>query len=263
MKKLIFGMMCALAATVFGGAEDHITLTFYSSGNKPDTYMDGSPVLENEFYALVWSPVQGTVPQFAADGSVLNTKDCKVVTLGPWAYNGHCDKMSYGMSDAEAASYAGGYFQLCLLDTRNADNTASTPNVVQVDGKNKKVPSAVNGYKAVVEESMLAAATSGTLSIPSPIVVNTVSALPADVPQPVITKVQMVKDAKGVQQMEITVKCTAAYLCYNVAGGATPSTVGNDKVAEEAKNGASNQETEITFRVPATEKRQFFKVIRN
>ena len=64
MKKLLFTMVVAAFGAAFGAANDTI-LTFSTQG--PDTYGDGSTVLDGERYALVWVK-DGTA--FAAEVTV-------------------------------------------------------------------------------------------------------------------------------------------------------------------------------------------------
>lgn len=254
MKKMLVLAMGVLAGAVaFGGAQNDLRVTFSSKG--PDVYKDGRAVLDNEYYALVWTKSGSTFAGFAADGSLVDAEDGKVVVEGPWAKDGHCRFMSLQIPASEAAAYAKGSFRLVLLDTRNADGAS-------LAGATDGVPAAVNGFATVAETTSDADGYSSSMSSSGAIKVETVSALPKDAPQPQITDLKLISTPNG-QMLKLKVKNTVPYLRYNVAGGETPQNVDVDHVATEGANGAATQDGEVELLVPATGSGAFFKVIRN
>ncbi len=247
MKKVI-GMALAMAAAVcFGEAQNDLRVTFSTKG--PDAYKDGTTVLDGEFYALVWSA--GEFGGFAADGSVVGGK---VLATVPFAKDGRLPFTKFLIPAAEKADYATGSFSVVLLDTRKADGTLAES--VVVDGM--KAPAAVNGWVATATVGVAEAAASASLGVASPVTIASASALPEDAPTPVITGVRKEGD-----YLVLTVKGTAAYLRYNVAGGATPDAIGSEGSAEAPKDGATSEDDTIELKVPVKGESGFYKVIRN
>ncbi len=250
MKKTI-GMALAMAAAVcFGEAQNDLRVTFSTTGK--DCYKDGATVLDGEFYALVWSA--GEFGGFTADGSAASSSD-KVLATVPFAKDGRLGFTKYLIDAADKEQYATGSFSVILLDTRKADGTLAAP-LVGADGLKK--PAAVNGWVATATVGVAEAAASASLGVASPVTISSASALPDDAPQPVITGVRKEGDF-----LILTVKGTAAYLRYNVAGGATPDAIGTAGTAEAPKDGAATTEDTIELKVPAKGESGFYKVIRN
>ncbi|MCR5414629.1 MAG: hypothetical protein K6F50_07900 [Kiritimatiellae bacterium] len=244
MKKLICGLAIASAAACFAGEQNDLRVTFSTKGT--DKYADGSTVRDGEFYALVWSPA--TFQGFKADGSTVS-KDDEVIATVPFAKGGRLPLTLAEIDAAEASKYEEGAFSVVLLDTRNAAGE------VEADAK---APSAVNGYETTATVSLEEAAASASLGVDSAVKVSVTSAVPADAPKPVITGVKKEGDF-----LILTVKGTAAYLRYNVAGGATPDAIGTAGTAEAPKDGAASAEDTIELKVPAEGSSGFYKVIRN
>lgn len=251
MKKLLVSTLLTTAALVgFGGAQNDMRVYFETKG--PDTYKDGTQVLDGEFYALVWTRADAFAG-FNADGSFVNEAD-EVVAYAPYAKGGRLPFTAEAVPAAKVPDYADGSFAVVSLDTRKADGTLSAPAVK--DGR--RVPSAVNGYATASFVGVQAAAASAVLDFASPVSLATVAPAP-NAPTPVITSVAKVGDS-----LVVKVKGTADYLRYNVAGGSTPDAVGGDGIADP-KDGAADEESEIELVVPVDPKASsgFFKVIRN
>jgi len=244
MKKLIGIALATLAATCFAGAQNDLRVTFSTQG--PDKYADGTEVLDGEFYALVWSPT--AFAGFKADGTTVNPAD-EVIATVPFAKGGRLP-LTLAEIDAELApKYEEGAFSVLLLDTRNAAGEVAA---------GVKEPSSVNGYVTTATVTLEEAAASASLGVDSAVTVAVASAVPADAPKPVITAVRKEGDS-----LVLTVKGTAAYLKYNVAGGATPDAIGSEGKAEAPKDGAATAEDTIELKVPAKGNSGFYKVIRN
>ncbi len=254
MKKLAIATIAAIAAlTGICGEQNDMRVLFNTKG--PDTYKDGSAVLDGEFYALVWSPAGMVFGGFKADGSLVNEAD-ELVAAVPFAKGGRLPLTKKQVSAADVAHYAAGSFAVILLDTRKADGTLA--EAAEVDGK--KAPAAVNGWETAEVASAGDAALYAALDVPAGIRLENASAIPDDAPKPVITGVRKEGDF-----LILTVKGTAAYLRYNIAGGETPDAIGSEGKAAAAADGAADEDTEIELKVPvdANAKSGFFKVIRN
>ena len=113
MKKLLAGIVAMASAAVFADAANTLVY-FYSEG--PDTYADGSTVLDGERYALVWSQ-DGNFDGFTVSGEAVDKND-KVFSIMPRAKNGRCPMTVFQVDSAEAP--AEGVYAVYLLDTRTA-----------------------------------------------------------------------------------------------------------------------------------------------
>ncbi len=254
MKRFTFAAIAALAAlTGFAGAQNDKRLFFETQGT--DTYKDGKAVLDGEFYALVWTPSGSAFGGFAADGSLVSAAD-ELVAMVPFAKGGRLPTTKKEIAASLIQHYAEGAFTVVSLDTRKADGTLSTP--IMKDGR--PYPSAVQGYEAAATASAADAALYAALKVNASIKLESVSAIPDGVGQP---KIIGVKKEGGF--LVLTVTNTKEFLRYNIAGGATPGTIGTEGKAEAPKDGASSETGEIELRVPvdANATSGFFKVIRN
>ena len=226
----------ALAAPVFAAQNDAL-ITFSTQG--PDTYGDGSTVLDGEYYALVWVKDGAEFAGFQADGTVVDPDTSACLIAVPRAKDGHCRPVTFELSDALVQKYQGGSFGVWLLDTRIADGDGGTV----VGG----IAKSVNGYGQVAT----AASANGTV-FAGAVTVTALSALPAGTPKPVI-KAMEVKDG----YVFITVEGTVPYLQYNVAADSTPAL----DAAEEAdvpQTGDADQD--ILLIAPADGDSGFFRV---
>ncbi len=117
MKKSLLSLLAVLAGLCFGEVND--TLVSFKT-NGPDTYKDGSVVLDGECYALVWVENGSTFGGFNADGSLVSAND-KVIVVASLAEGGRCPPTLFEIAAKDAEKYAGGSFGLYLLDTRIKD----------------------------------------------------------------------------------------------------------------------------------------------
>ena len=94
MKKTVFSALAAiLVGTAFAAAND--TLVMFSTKG-PDTYADGTQVLDKECYALVWD--KDSEPfSVAADGT---TTGGDIVLFAPFAEKGRCPKVLFEVDAA-------------------------------------------------------------------------------------------------------------------------------------------------------------------
>jgi len=269
MKKLVCMIAGVMTAAALSAGQEDPTVEFYSEG--PDTYMDGSDVIDGEFYALVWVPDTANVPEYSANGQLLSSDGCKVLTAGRWASEKGCgDKIDIGGGIRVRSSIShsikkslfdtlkNGSFRLCLLDTRMADSKTLSQSVTTADGY--PFPVMINGYVTTAKASGQAAVISTSVNIDTPIKVTTVSTVPAGVQQPVIVSMTMRAEGKN-RVMDIEVECTYEYLRYTAAAGSTPGGIGSGD-AEGATAANGDQTKRIVITVPATEKSTFYRVIR-
>ena len=124
MKKvLVSAFAAAMSATAFAGM-GNVTIMFSTPG--PDTYSDGTPVLDGERYALVWTPNGEAFAGINTDATAAGGS--KVAVSAPVAKGGHCPNVLFQVDENyAAANYKGGSWSVVLLDTRrfklNKDGT--------------------------------------------------------------------------------------------------------------------------------------------
>lgn len=208
-KTLVAGLVGLLAAASFAG-KDNVVITFCSQG--PDTYADGSAVLDGETYALVWTPQGATFQGFAADGSAVAPS--KVVLKAPLAKDGKCPFVKYEIDEGYAAkeNFKGGTWAVYLLDTRVFTGTLDADGKPQATGAFGK---AVNGYGEV----STAKTSVGFVSADGAAAVGA-GLMPADKGEVKITNIEL-KDGK----VFITVSGTVSSAAYAVAEGETPNAI--------------------------------------
>lgn len=258
MKKMI--VLCAFAASLsaFAAVED-VVLTFSTKG--PDTYADGSVVRDGECYALVWQPAGATgALAIAADGSVADPTQGEIVLTVPTAKNGRCPTIAIQIDASYAAKHEGGTWSLYLFDTRTfaEDGTVSLAGVANGRAKAVNAASAVAGatVQATAASATLGASAPQTLAATLAATAATVSAIPADAPQPTVKDIRV--DGGYVY---VTVADTAPYLQYNLTAGTDPANLNEAKAAENPVNGKSGED--IILVTPAKAGGAFFRVGRN
>ena len=206
----------------------------------PDTYADGTTVLDGECYALCWSK---DFANFAikADGTA---EGGAVVLKAPVAKGGRCPNVLFQVSaDDIASKYAGGSWAVYLLDTRRfaADGAAT------VAGASAATVN-TTGFVAA------ASVGSGSLGSVAAGAVGTAEvAAGVEVPQPQITGIRIVDG-----NVYVSVKGTVPFLSYGLAEGATPDAV--TAAVGAAEPGKASAEDEVILVAPAKDGGAFFKV---
>ena len=245
MKKtaLLFAA-AAMSAGVFAGLPSYVM--FSSTG--PDKYADGTPVLDGEVYALVWTKAGTTFAGFNADGTVVDAENSKLVSAAPIATDSHCPPVMYMLTGANSDLDATGSFSVYLLDTRVKSAAATTVGGKNVEGKT--VVTAINATTAVATAVKGGASASAT---EAPAAGAVVSAVPADAPNPRITAVDVVGG-----QVIVKVADTVPYLQYGISAGKTPSKLDQTDLVD----GVNGTDGVLTLIVDDPAENRFFKVIR-
>ena len=245
MKKtaLLFAA-AAMSAGVFAGLPSYVM--FSSTG--PDKYADGTPVLDGEVYALVWTKTGTTFAGFNADGTVVDAENSKLVSSAPIATGSHCPPVMYMLTGANSDLDATGSFSVYLLDTRVKSAAATTVGGENVEGKT--VVTAINATTAVATAVKGGASASAT---EAPAAGAVVSAVPADAPNPRITAVDVVGG-----QVIVKVADTVPYLQYGISAGKTPSKLDQTDLVD----GVNGTDGVLTLIVDDPAENRFFKVIR-
>lgn len=233
MKKMLSIGLAALAMGAFAAADD-VLISFSTPG--PDTYRDGTAVLDGERYALVWQAA-GTAGAFAinGDGTAVNGE---VVLVAPLAKGGRCPSVVFEVDRAvyDARRYETGTFAVYMLDTRvKADELYAAGESGMTDF--------VNGYAAATA----ARTPSGQIASLAASAVDGASVgVALEVAAPAITSVKV---AGG--RVTITVGGMSPAATYSVVSGTDVKDLSRT-VPAEAKGD--------TFEFDADKGGRFFKV---
>lgn len=239
--KTIKGLLFACAVVCATGAlADALDTLISFSTPGPDTYADGRPVIDGEWYALVWS-VDGNFDGIRTDGAPVDAND-QVVMMAKLAKDGHCPFTVFQVDSKVAKS--NGKYAVCLLDTRDPSKSAVAG--ASAGGK----PLFLNGVQAV------SGATEATSGATAPAVAgawaesNAESA--ADFSQAKIAAFKV----EGAR-VSITVTGMMPGVKYNVKMGEKPDALANYALAVP-KTAADN---DVTFSLEAKDAK-FFRLER-
>ena len=215
MKKTIFGAMAVAAGLCFGAANDTV-LVFSTQG--PDTYGDGTRVLDGERYALVWVKDGTAFAGLTADCKPL-ADTTKVIAVAPLAKGGKCPETVFEIDADYAETLKGGSFALYLLDTRVEKGKLASASRRDADGT-AELPTTVNAAGAVAPASELAG--TGSFASPSAGAVSLAAVgVYTKIEEPTIAAMEL-KGAK----IELTVSGMSGAADYMVVQGAEPGKVG-------------------------------------
>ena len=232
MKKTIAVLSALMTAAVFAGAENDLAINFSTPG--PDTYADGTPVLDHEYYALVWT---------AADGKQT------LVRYAQLAKGGKCEPVVFIVRESEMAQFTDGTWGVYLLDTRVFGTDAEGKTVVtglagSITGENVKV--------AVSDGIVGSAGTIASADAAASVSPESYNLEALGVPAPRVTKIQ-IDNANVV----VTVADTVPFVRYTLQSG---SDVASFSVPANADEANGNSGGEIKLVTPKENGSQFFKV---
>lgn len=226
----------ALAASMTATAGVDVFVTFHTEG--PDRYADGSPVLNGERYALVWSR-DGVFEGVTADGEPVDPRDRVVIVAGV-ASGGRCPHVLYQLPAATAAALSGGVCDVVLFDTRVGGELSHSPDVVNGWTRTTAGVKMSGSYAAAMDDDGTSHVASGAV------------APPPDVEQPRILSMRV---DGGYVMMQVD--NLRGYMRVN--GGPAIGSFGALTGATVADGG----DEPVTLVVPKTGDSGFFKVIRN
>ena len=246
MKKLLtFASAFLTAVSLFAAnTGDTALMEFYTSG--PDTYADGTPVVEGETYLFVYVPAGATFgidTQGALQGGAV-----KLGQAAAWKDEAGNVRCPYRVLNYSTKEYpAGGSFQIVLLDTRV--NTTTLGGFIDSYTLGDAVTAPEMGIqKALASKTPGAANTMNAGST----VGSVKSLLDAATDTPVITAVEATGGAATV-----TIDNTRDFGQYTVMESATPDGGWQSAGADKVKGNGNS----VDVTVPAsTAKVRFFKV---
>ena len=156
------------------------TLTFSTKGI--DLYADGTTVLDNEQYALVYVAPDKAFGGFYTDGALVNTEDNQLLCKLPAALNGKCTEQQVQFFPNAITKKAGGKYVVVMLDTR-APDTAATG----------KLGNLITGWGVAGETSGVSAAMTlvGEVASQQASRASGNAQIPVDVGTPVITDIKL------------------------------------------------------------------------
>ena len=208
MKQILLTATILAGTLAFGAANDTV-LVFSTQG--PDTYGDGSTVLDGERYALVWVKDGTTFAGLTADCKPL-ADTTKVIAVAPLAKGGRCPETVFEIDADYAETLKGGSFALYLLDTRVSKTELSGED----GGEGTRRPTTVSA----VGQASGSTSTSPSTSSANAVALATVGVY-TKIEEPTIAAME-VKGAK----IELTVSGMSGAADYMVVQGAEPGKVG-------------------------------------
>ena len=255
MKKSVIAILAGLvSAATFAASPDDVVLAFSTKGTleNPDTYNDGTPVRNGEYYAVVWADTTEQA-RIDANGKAIG-ENHKVVLKAPLAKDGGCPSVvfrlpaEYVVDGTTIESLAAtGTWSVYLLDTRRfATNEVGTitSEVASWGGNN-----AVVGYGlAGSADNLGSAAASGLVTA------DTQSAVPEDAPPLTISDITFVGD-----NVQITVTGSLSGLAYQLNSGDEPTKL---DPPSDGKAKYGNTDGELLIITPKMPGAQFFQVNR-
>ena len=250
MKKSVTAGFAALVSAAAFAGMNNVLVSFSTPG--PDTYADGTRVLDGECYALVWTPDGAEFTGINADGTAAGSS--KVAIAAPLAKDGRCPNVTFQIDeDYRNANFPDGTWGVYLLDTRRFKTDDDGVIVTDADG-GRVVDSVggktVNGYGEV---STLASAAMASGASGSSAAVTTTSASPAGAGNLKVNDIRLIGD-----NVYIYVTGTLSCLQYGLQSGSKPD--GLSDADGNVKYGVDDGEMVIV--TPKKGGVQFFQVNR-
>ncbi|MGN0844695.1 MAG: hypothetical protein ACI4QT_05670 [Kiritimatiellia bacterium] len=239
-------LMFAAAVLLFAGklyavtvSENALLLEMSSDG--PDCYADGNPAVDGEYYALVAVANGVTFAGFAADGTLVDGVNSRILAKLPLAKGGCCPKTSVAVDEGSINS--GERLVLVLLDTRATIRSGAD---FRVDGWAE-----ISSSPAIATYGFRSLAGSSNTDMVQ-------SAVPEDTPRPRILGVRLEGD-----EMVLTVADTINVLDYNLEAGVTPTRLNVSGAALEPVAGNPQHTIELRVRLDVDSDCGFFRVVRD
>lgn len=253
MKKSMIAILAGLvSAATFAASPNDVVLAFSTPG--PDTYKDGTTVVDGECYAVVWTRDGATFAGIDANGKAIG-EDNKVVLKAALAKDGKCPSVVFripadyvvdGVTVRDLTA-TDGTWSVYLLDTRRFvadENGIITSELASVGGGN-----AVSDYGLAGSAANLGSATAG-----SAVAAATQSEVPAGASDLVVSDIKFVGD-----NVHITVTGSLSSLAYELKSGDEPSALASP---EDGKAQYGKTDGEMLIITPKKPGAQFFQVNR-
>jgi len=191
----------------------------------------------------------------AADGSAAD--GAKIVLVAPIAKGGRCPKVVYRVDAKRVESeFRDGSWSVYLLDTRKYSYDKDGNQVVTLAGLKPDGDVKLVNATSRVGDATLSAGAGENVSLATAVATtaSTGTSLPADVPQPTISAIEV----KG-GNVYVTIENAVPYLAYDLTTGDTP-----DAVTESVDRPCTGSDDgTVVLVAPAKEGGAFFKVGRD
>lgn len=182
-RAFLLGAVAFSCLRAFGASESASLMTFSTEG--PDSYADGTPVLDGEYYALVYQTAAAGDVRFTLSGEIasengsgvsIGTNAAALLRALPRAKGGRCPNTTFSIETEDLPKLSGtGLLRLYLLDTRVYED-----GVARVGG----LESVQASVPVTATCQITTGASKGRLALSAPF---TATDLEADVPPPRIT----------------------------------------------------------------------------
>jgi hypothetical protein len=245
MKNILWTLaFVALTGSALAETISKQTVTFWTQG--VDLYADGTPVLDNEQYALVYVTPGQSVGGFYTDGSLINTTNNQLLCKLPAALNGKCTEQQVQFYPSAITKAAGGKYVVVMLDTR-VPSTEATRTLGEL----------VMGWGVAGEAAGVSSATTvlGEVAVQQAARVSGNALLPADVGAPVISGIAVKGD-----KVVVTVQRVSPNANYEL--NATDDIKKDKKQwarSVKSQRGAPSGTMELEY--PMTDATKLFKVV--
>ena len=249
-RRALFGVAVSMAVFAANAAQNDLLISFSTKG--PDTYADGTTVMDGECYALVWIPEGASGAAIEADGTAAD--GAKIVLVAPIAKNGRCPNVVYRVGAERVASeFKKGSWSVYLLDTRRYSYGEAGEPVVTLAGIKPDGTVRLINASSKVGDATLKADAGDNFSLAAAVATSATrpASIPDDAPQPKIAGIEV----KG-GNVYVTVENAAPYLAYDLSSGDTPEAV-TERVNDPRHGGDDGM---VILVAPAKEGGAFFKV---
>ena len=202
-----------IGAAAFAGM-DNVVIAFSTQG--PDKYADGAQVLDNEYYALVWTPQGATFAGIDSTGAAVAPS--KIVLKAPVARGGKCPDVLFQVDSGYAkANYPDGTWGVYLLDTRKFKTNAE--GIIQKGEVESwgRTGNPVNGY-GEVKSKISCGMSVASVGAAGPVEAGVSSATPEAGQNMKISKIDVDKD-----YVYLHVIGSLSTEIYDVQSGSNPS----------------------------------------
>ena len=251
-RRALLVVAASMIAAAANAAQNDLLISFSTKG--PDTYADGSTVIDKECYALVWTPEGAPGAVIAADGTAAD--GAKIVLVAPIAKNGRCPNVVYRVSAERVASeFKKGSWSVYMLDTRRYAYDENGNSTVTLAGFKSDGTVRLVNASGKVGDATLKANAGDNVSLAAAVAATAerVASLPEDVPQPKISGIEV----RG-GNVYVTVENAAPYLSYDLEAGDTP-----DAVSENVNRPCTGSDDgTVVLVAPAKDGGAFFRVNR-
>lgn len=260
MKKV--AMMIGAGAMALAASAAPTWIEFSSTGEEPDTYADGTPVLDGEVYALVWIADGKEFAGIDQQGKALDPANNVVLCRAGIAENGKCPKVTYVIDRKDGEELVGGTYAVYLFDTRSKTFDAEGAETGETVGiKNGGAPCKGWGLvKADITTSERATAAEGKAEITAAVGNDLAPGTDTEALKPVVTAFT-VDPEQGLAY--ITVANTSPSLTYALVGRKTIDGENSEPRYNGIRGAGAGKELTLVFKDDPENQYRFYRVIRS